>query len=240
MSCRVIQAIGLTRTQSQGASSLARQRYYYFDLPAGSYATPMWVGVSLMPVIVELPAGTERLYFIPPADADCCGCLRWGTGYEEGDIVRYKLWEASGLPSSLDDIPLYNGELIGDNPVIEFWQGYDRDVVTIPSLRFKVSANEDICGCDTYNLELTATRNSLIHSSFCLEEDGELTLLHFVEDWSVEAFGSYLVDEAGNYIVDHEGRRIFVPREPVACVDAVLGTEDGNFLVFEDGTLIRL
>lgn len=91
-------------------------------IPVFSFVGLPWMEASF--IVTEFPlASLITKYFsvrfpvTPPAGVNFCLAIRW-IDPSDGSVVRRKLWE--GVTESLD-YPLYDGETILTEPVLEIW-----------------------------------------------------------------------------------------------------------------------
>jgi len=89
----------------------------YINLPAFSYSNT-WIGAS--EIITQFNFSASKNFVlrnrpIPPTGVNFCLCIRWRTGQT---VYRWKLWQNVG---EVLNVPLYNGELIKKNFVLEVW-----------------------------------------------------------------------------------------------------------------------
>lgn len=108
---------------------------HYIGIPAFSYSGIIWKGAS--EIVVQYNYTTTKNFIlrtlpIKPTGVDFVPCIRYRVG---GVVYRYKLWGDIGeiLPTT----PMYNGEVIKKNCVIEIWNIEGYTTVTL-SAEFKV------------------------------------------------------------------------------------------------------
>jgi hypothetical protein len=91
----------------------------YFLLPAFEVNGIVWKGASEIVKQWTLTASKNfalRNRPTKPTNANYIACVRFRIG---GDVYRYRLWDHADLV--LPNVPLYNGEVIRRNAVLEIW-----------------------------------------------------------------------------------------------------------------------
>ncbi len=182
----------------------------YVELPAFTYAAS-WVGASEIATQFNFTASKNfvlRNRPTPPSGVNFCLCIR----YRVGDVVyRWKLWQEVG---EVLNVPLYNGETIKKNFVLECWTLRDAttcslsaairiltSVVTIPT-DFRSLGMTALCSGTEYNksaVAMTLNTLSLVTSNlfFRFESDTGVSLSGSdVTAWADQSGnGNHLIDD---------------------------------------------
>lgn len=113
---------------------------HYISIPAFSYDGIIWKGAS--EIVVQYNYTTTKNFVLkfmpePPSGVNFVACIRFRIG---GNVYRYKLWGDIG--EIMPTVPLYAGEIIKKNCVIEIWNiesstevSLDDDFVVTTSIR---------------------------------------------------------------------------------------------------------
>lgn len=158
-------------------------------------------------------------------------CIRWGDALSE-ERVRYKLWD--GVGEILDCVDLYEGQVIGDDAVLEVWTVLS-DEISAESLNLNTSLIvevdcEDTCDGSDVQLELLVESPN-IWGLYCLEP---LWPLGFDQPYNVSLTGAYLQDDEGKYITDDNNNRIWL----ASLLSCAAATIPNNAILDEEGNVI--
>lgn len=118
----------------------------YFTLPAFLISSLTWAGASYIAIQFDYTTSANCSLVIPakPNGVNFILCIRWRKGTT---VYRYKLWDhLNGVLS----VPMYNGELVGKNFVLEVWTVSSSTTVELVSAlniltSFIAFPNKDCC-----------------------------------------------------------------------------------------------
>lgn len=195
-----------------------------FQLPVFSFSTVQWLGASFIIYEFRYNVGTYFSIKFPtnkPTPTTFVLAVRW----VEGDqIHRYKFWENH---TELLHYPLYTGQKIGPEFVLEVWTVQNSTVVQLEAplqLLSSILVLRTSC-CDPGPSPLQFAGNGLLFDNF----------------------ENPYIDEYGNQVLDSRGRPIKLTPLPLIFDQpfkggniTVLGGNEGFIILTNEGQMIQL
>lgn len=146
-------------TQYQPATRVNNFRGTYLELPVFSLDTGIvWKGASEVVLQFNYSASKDFVLLARPEKPTGVNfglCIRYRVGDE---VTRYKLWEDDAFILSDDDAPLYDGERIRANFVLEIWSFEELTEVSLDTaIQMTTSIRNNITSLGTRSAESLAT-----------------------------------------------------------------------------------
>lgn len=127
------------------AVQLIKDLNYKVAIPAFTCTHPTWAGASMISARVKLDVGAPWAIRLPITQlSDCVLAIKWAV---DDVVFRYKLWDSD---NAVLNFPLYAGETIPANAILELWTVDDSDTVIVPD-GFSVNATLRSSPTELYN-----------------------------------------------------------------------------------------
>lgn len=182
----------------------------YISVPSFSYTGPIWKGAS--ETVTQFNYSADRNFVlktrpVQPSGANFCPVIKYRVGYT---VYRYKLWQDVGEHLA---VPLYTGQVIKKNFVIEIWNTENANEVSSDGFNIELGLRKvpdtDYSSLAGYNIDDDPgiiTPAMMISNTQALPATGLLSR-YTAEGWTLS---SNLEDQYGNYDLTINGNPAIV------------------------------
>ena len=209
--------------QTKTEAPFVQLREGYFSLPAFSLSGLAWAGHSELVRQYNYNASAKFVIVDPPSRPDSPTfllCVRWRSGET---VTRYKLWDDLGQALGLIGAPVYDGQVIPKNFVLEIWTIKDQTAPELASpltitttIRKLWDDARDVSSYEDDDDPRLVTDYDIQMPSRGTGHSGLYTNSNFVGSVFPTALASWL-DESGNgYDLDQKAGTVQIPAGPYA------------------------
>jgi len=179
----------------------------YVSIPAFSYVGPIWKGAS--EVVCQFNYSATRNFVLRdrptmPTGANYVACIKYRIGYT---VYRYKLWE--GIDEVMPNLPLYRGQIIKKNFVIEIWNIASSNAVSGAIMTLELGSRKipennysSLANYEDGDAGILVSPSEMISNSAALPTQG-LLAQYTAEGWTAGALT--LEDQYGAYDLAQTG-----------------------------------